>query len=92
MKDGITHLIFFDESNELYERAMPLAADGELYSWTLYEVLSEGAGGVSLTNTIIDLLTGALAKHAPGLTQDAGNEGDRPRCRHPFMLFFSPNG
>lgn len=49
LKDGITHLIFFDESNELYERAMPLAADGELYSWTLYEVLPDGAGGVSLT-------------------------------------------
>ena len=27
----------------------PLAADGELYSWTLYEVLPDGAGGVSLT-------------------------------------------
>ena len=23
--------------------------DGELYSWTLYEVLPDGAGGVSLT-------------------------------------------
>ena len=49
LKDGFTHLIFFDESNELYERAMPLAADGELYSWTLYEVLPDGAGGASLT-------------------------------------------
>ena len=44
LKDGITHLIFFDESNELYERAMPLAAVGELYSWTLYEVLPRWGG------------------------------------------------
>ena len=45
-----THLdVYKRQSNELYERAMPLAADGELYSWTLYEVLPDGAGGVSLT-------------------------------------------
>ena len=49
VEDGITHLIFFDESNVLYERALPLATDGELYSWTLYEVLPNEAGGVSLT-------------------------------------------
>ncbi len=49
VEDGITHLIFFDESNVLYERALPLSTDGELYSWTLYEVLPNEAGGVSLT-------------------------------------------
>ncbi len=48
VEDGITHLIYFDEAGSLYEIALPLAADGELYSWTLYEVLPDEAGGVSL--------------------------------------------
>ena len=47
--DGITHLIYFDDTSALCELALPLAADGELYSWTLYEVLPDEAGGVSLT-------------------------------------------
>ena len=49
VEDGITHLIYFDEAGSLYEIALPLAADGELYSWTLYEVLPDEAGGVILT-------------------------------------------
>lgn len=47
--DGITHLIYFDDTSALYELALPLAADGELYSWTLYEVAQDEAGGLVLT-------------------------------------------
>lgn len=47
--DGITHLIYFDDTSALYELALPLAVDGELYSWTLYEVLPGEAGSISLS-------------------------------------------
>lgn len=48
LDDGITHVIYFDEGNALYESGLPLAQDGEWWSWTLYEVIPDGLGGVSL--------------------------------------------
>ena len=47
LEKGITHLICFEDGDSLYQSASALTQEGDLYTWTLYEVIP-GDEGVEL--------------------------------------------